>query len=1029
MDIAFAHASGNDLTVLLGGSAPTSSRFSTTSQTVRFGTSVPVVVQVQDSVGAYNTPTGKVTFLDGTTVLGTSSQTTNPYSFTVSGLAAGSHTLSATYSGDARSLPSTSDTITIQVNPASQTITFGPLKSVIIGAAPFTISATASSGLPVTFASTTTAVCTVAGTTVTIVAPGTCSIAASQAGNANYLAAPSVTQSFAVSQANAASQTITFGPLSNVNFGVAPFTISATASSGLPVSFTSTTFAVCTVSGSTVTIAGTGTCSITASQGGNASFLAAPSVQQSFASSRVPSGTLIPAPGSPFALSNPVTSAVGDFNGDGKPDLAVVNQSGNNVSVLLGNGAGGFSAAPGSPFAVGTSPNSIAVADLNGDGKTDIVVSGSTGLTLLLGNGLGGFTAGGSPGDPFRANSVAAGDFNGDGIPDIVETVGIDARAEFGVVTVLLGNGSGGFTTGNPFHAFLVGLGAVSAVGDFNRDGNLDVIVNTSPPGGSALLLGNGTGGFTVSLNIPFVAGPINAVAAADFNGDGILDLATASTTGIQVLLGDGSGGFNQAPGSPITLLPFTGPGAESLAAGDFNGDGIQDLAVQFGLGGNFTVLLGNGSGGFTQPPGGLIAKGVGGSFAVADFNGDGRPDLAALNPTNVTVLLGALAPTTSVLTTTSPATIASGANVPLSLAVSDTGPAFNAPTGTATFSDGGKVLGNATQTASPYSFTVSGLAAGTHTLTATYNGDTRSLSSTSNTITIQVTGNSQTITFGPLKNVTLGVAPFTISATASSGLPVSFASTTSAVCTVAGNIVTVIGTGTCSITASQPGNATYAAAPPVTQSFTVTSAVAPGPTSDNFNEKTLNTSLWTFVNPVGDGSYSLNGTHLLLVVPGGSNHDPAFGGVDNTARVLQPVGSADFAVQARFDSIPDTQYQFQGIVVEQDAANFLRFQVGSTGSALVVNASTILGGIETVRTGGPVSVNGKPSSLWLRVRKSGDTWTQAWSQDGSHWQVVGSFKQALTLADIGPFAGNYNDLPSVAPTFTAAVNYFRTIP
>ncbi len=160
------------------------------------------------------------------------------------------------------------------------TIAFGPLSDVTLGTAPFTISATASSGLPVTFTSTTPAVCTVAGSTVTIVATGTCSITATQAGNATYSAATPVTQSFTVTGQN--PQTIAFGWLGSVKVGVAPLTVHATASSGLAVSFASTTVSVCTVLGSTVTIVSEGTCAITASQAGNAVYASANSVTQSF---------------------------------------------------------------------------------------------------------------------------------------------------------------------------------------------------------------------------------------------------------------------------------------------------------------------------------------------------------------------------------------------------------------------------------------------------------------------------------------------------------------------------------------------------------------------------------------------------------------------------------------------------------------------------------------------------------------------------------------------------------------------------
>src|SRR5271157_1234108 len=153
-----------------------------------------------------------------------------------------------------------------------------------------------------------------------------------------------------------------------------------------------------------------------------------------------------PAPGSPFAAgSYPASVAVADFNGDGRLDLAVANEGSHNVTVLLGNGTGGFTAAPGSPFPAGSSPISVAVGDFNGDGKPDLAIAneGGNNVTVLLGNGTGGFTA--APGSPFpvgtQPESVAVGDFNGDGKPDLAI-----ANARSNTVTVLLGNGTGGFT-------------------------------------------------------------------------------------------------------------------------------------------------------------------------------------------------------------------------------------------------------------------------------------------------------------------------------------------------------------------------------------------------------------------------------------------------------------------------------------------------------------------------------------------------------------------------------------------------------
>jgi hypothetical protein len=163
---------------------------------------------------------------------------------------------------------------------STQTISFAPLPDKLVSDPPFSVSATASSGLPVAFASLTTAVCTVSGNTVTLVATGTCTIEATQPGNASFAAAPPVSQSFAVKSTQKSDQTITFAKPANQRLGNPPFALNASASSGLPVSFSSNTPGVCTVSGNMVTLVAIGTCSITATQDGNATFNPATPVTQ-----------------------------------------------------------------------------------------------------------------------------------------------------------------------------------------------------------------------------------------------------------------------------------------------------------------------------------------------------------------------------------------------------------------------------------------------------------------------------------------------------------------------------------------------------------------------------------------------------------------------------------------------------------------------------------------------------------------------------------------------------------------------------
>ena len=202
---------------------------------------------------------------------------------TVSGLtvtltAVGTCTLQAVQAGNLDYSAAAPVSQSFTVLQASQTISFPAPADRMLGP-PFTAVAAASSGLAVSFASTTASVCTVSGTTVTLVAPGTCTLTASQAGNTNYATAPPVSQSF---QVTSGSQTITFGPLMNTGFISTPIPLSATASSGLPVSFASTTASVCTVSGANLTLVSLGTCTVVASQAGSSSWPAAMPVNQSF---------------------------------------------------------------------------------------------------------------------------------------------------------------------------------------------------------------------------------------------------------------------------------------------------------------------------------------------------------------------------------------------------------------------------------------------------------------------------------------------------------------------------------------------------------------------------------------------------------------------------------------------------------------------------------------------------------------------------------------------------------------------------
>ena len=327
--------------------------------------------------------------------------------------------------------------------------------------------------------------------------------------------------------------------------------------------------------------------------------------------------------------SNPSGVATGDFNGDGKLDLAVANANDGTVSILLGNGDGTFQ--PAINYAVGGA-FSIAVADFNGDGKPDLAVSLQTesgGVAVLLGKGDGTFQPAAYYAADSDSQSVAVGDFNADGNLDLV----VSNYNAF-TVSVLLGNGDGTFRA--PTNYRVGSSPRAVVVADFNGDGKLDLATANQDSGTVSVLLGNGDGSFQGAVNYPCGNYP-QSIATADLNGDGTPDLVVANQNGLDigVMLGNGDGTFQAPVHYPVPSRP------QRITLADLNGDGKLDLAVGYYAcsdnnpppcsNNTFGVSLGNGDGSFQAP-----ANFVGGTFfdtapafVAADFNGDGRMDLA----------------------------------------------------------------------------------------------------------------------------------------------------------------------------------------------------------------------------------------------------------------------------------------------------------------------------------------------------------------------------------------------------------------
>jgi len=313
----------------------------------------------------------------------------------------------------------------------------------------------------------------------------------------------------------------------------------------------------------------------------------------------------------------PVALVSGDFNGDHIPDLAVVNSQDNTVSVLLGTGGGTFNSHVTYP--TGTSPIAIVAADFSGDNKLDLAVAnkGDGQVSVLPGNGDGTFQSQSTTATVSSSIAIASGHFNGDGMADLVVENGQ------GALSLLLNNRKGGFTASG----LSVGPSAGGmAIGDFNNDGNLDIVATNPVSDEVVTLLGNGSGGFQ-SLATSMSVSPVT-VAVGDFNQDGKLDLAVGTGNGypssISVPLGNGDGTYQKPVNNGFSGAP------SSMTVGDFTNDGYLDLAAIDIIDNQVAIFLGSGNGRIGRHTDlALPASGGVAGSAAADFNGDGKLDVA----------------------------------------------------------------------------------------------------------------------------------------------------------------------------------------------------------------------------------------------------------------------------------------------------------------------------------------------------------------------------------------------------------------
>jgi hypothetical protein len=615
----------------------------------------PVAITATVSNGGTPNPTGQLTLLDGSSPIGTANLDPNGMAaFSISNFSTGSHTLTATYAGDSTSAPSASAALIQVVNKADQTIAFDPLGSKTFGDADFAVSATASSGLAVSF-SIASGPATVAGNIVHITGAGAVTVRASQPGGTNYNAAPVVDQSFVVAKAN---QAITFGALPDKTFGDAPFTVAATGgASTQTVQFNAS--GACSVSGSTVTINSAGSCTVTASQAGDTNFNPAPDVARSFTTKKAAQATV--------TVNAPTDATFG--------------QTGLTATASGGSGTGAYSFNAAGSTACSVDPASGAIVITTGTGTCTITAS-------------------------------RAGDTNYNASAPSAPVSLVIHKATVGASAVSSKNPS---TFGDSV-TFTAQVSPVSATGvvQFRIDGN-----NLGSP--VALTNGSATSGAIALLT----AGS-HAVSAA-YGGDNNFAGSTSSFSQVvnqAATTSSIASSVNPSVFGQVVIFTatVTSPGGTPTGAVTFK-DGSASLG---------SVAL-DAAGHASFATSALVA---GTHSITAAYGGDNNFIISTSAPRGQVVVQAS----TITRLTSSKNPSSSGQSVTFTATTLPVAPAAGIPTGAVTFKDGATVLGTMTLDVSGQAtFTTTELELGTHSITATYSGDANFVASTSSALSQQV--------------------------------------------------------------------------------------------------------------------------------------------------------------------------------------------------------------------------------------------------------------------------------------------------
>lgn len=782
-------------------------------------------------------------------------------------LGLGTCTLDASQAGNAnfQAAAVASQSFDVASGLLSQSINFAALANQTLGSPAPALAASASSGLAVSFVVTTADICSVAGTALTLKAAGVCTLAASQAGDAQFAAAAAVLINVTVLPT---AQSISFSGPGNQTLGSPTPLLLASASSGLPVGFASSSPAVCTTSGSTLVLVGTGSCALLASQAGNANFAAAAPVAVSITVLPAAQTLSFAAPVNQTLGSTPAalvaSSSAGLTVSLASATPAVCSVSGTTLTLLAagtctvtasqaGNASVAAATAVSRSFSVATATQTLSLAtpatQTLGSPAPALVASASSGLTVTLasatpavcgvsGSSLTLLTAG--------TCSVSASQA---GNASFAPAAGVSVS--FAVVQA-----SQSISFAGPANQT---LGSAPPALVASASSGLAVSLASSTPavctvsGSSLTLLAMGTCSLSASQAGNAVYGAAAAVlrsfsvAAAplitqtiSFTSPGNqtlgsppLALSATSSAGLAVALASTTPAVCSVSGSTLTLLALGSCSLSASQAGNGVYAGATPVAQAFAVGAapllaqtiRFATPADQTLG--TLPPALVASASSGLGVSLASIT----PAVCSVSGSSLTLVAAGTCAISASQTgnssyATAPAVTASFAVLKALQSISFTSP------GTQTAGSSSSLLASASSglavafTSSTQGVcTVSGstltaLVSGTCTISASQGGDLIFAPAPTVAQTFTVVAAAQSISFGAPATQTVG-SSVSLVASATSGLAVSFSSATSAVCTVSGSSLTLVAAGTCSISASQAGNGAFAAASTVTQSFT----------------------------------------------------------------------------------------------------------------------------------------------------------------------------------------------------------------